>query len=153
MTLGVGDRAPDFAGRNQHGETVGLADLRGGSVALVFYPWAFSGICRGELAAVRDAHDRFLASSVRVVAISCDAMFTLRAYAEAEGLPFDLVSDHWPHGKIARDYGVFDETAGCSVRATFVLDADGVITWTTVNGIGEARDLDELVAALPAPAG
>ena len=146
----VGDAAPDFATRNQHGETVALADLRGGPAVIIFYPWAFSGICRGELAAVRDDYEHFVSLGVRVLAVSCDAMFTLRAYAEAENIPFELVSDHWPHGAIARAYGIFDETAGCALRATFVLDAGGAITWQTVNGIGEARDLDDLVAALAA---
>ena len=122
--------------------------LRGTPTVLVFYPWAFSGICRGELAAIRDDHDRFAEHGVRVAALSCDAMFTLRAYAEAENIEFDLLSDHWPHGLIARAYGIFDEVAGCALRATFVLDADGVLTWSTVNGIGEARDLGELLTVL-----
>ena len=147
---GVGQPAPDFRTRNQHGESVSLADLRGAPAVLVFYPWAFSGICRGELAALRDDHDRFLELGVRVLGVSCDAMFTLRAYVDAEQLPFDLLTDHWPHGAIARAYGIFDEQAGCALRASFVLDAEGVITWRVVNGIGEARDLADLVAALTA---
>jgi peroxiredoxin len=151
----VGSVAPDFRTRNQHGETLTLAGVleqqpADGRVLLVFYPWAFSGICTGELAALREGHDRLAAAGVRLLAVSCDAMFTLRAYAEAESIPFDLVSDHWPHGAIARAYGIFDETAGCALRATFVLDAAGIVTWQTVNGIGEARDLDDLVAALAA---
>ena len=148
MTPVVGDPASDFVTRNQHGEQVGLADLRGHRAVIVFYPWAFSGICRGELAALRDDHDRFRDLGVRVVAISCDAMFTLRAYADAERIGFDLLSDHWPHGQIAKAYGVFDERAGCAVRGTFVLDAAGMISWQQVNGIGEARDFGDLLARL-----
>ena len=60
-----------------------------------------------------------------MLAVSCDAMFTLRAYADAERIGFDLLTDHWPHGAIAQAYGVFDEQAGCALRGTFVLDADG----------------------------
>jgi mycoredoxin-dependent peroxiredoxin len=146
----VGQPAPDFRTRNQHGELVSRADLLGAPAVLVFYPWAFSGICRGELAALRDDHDRFTDRGVRVLGVSCDAMFTLRAYADAEGLPFDLLTDHWPHGAIARAYGIFDEQAGCALRATFVLDADGVITWRVVNGIGESREMADLLAALVA---
>ncbi len=148
MTLAVGEPAPDFVTRNQHGEQVGLADLRGGRTVIVFYPWAFSRICRGELAALRDDHERFRDLGVRVVAVSCDAMFTLRAYADAERIGFDLLSDHWPHGRIAKAYGVFDEQAGCAVRGTFVLDAAGTITWQQVSGIGEARDFGDLLARL-----
>ena len=127
-----------------------LAALRGAPVVVLFYPWAFSSICRGELAAVRDDYDRFTAAGARVLAVSCDSMFTLRAYADAEGIGFDLISDHWPHGEIARAYGVFDEQAGCALRGTFVVDADGVLSWQMVNGIGEARDLADVLDRLAA---
>ena len=145
----VGDRAPDFRTRNQHGETATLADLLGSGeerVLLVFYPWAFSGICTGELGALRSAHADLVAAGVRVVAISCDAMFTLRAFAEAEDLPFDLLADHWPHGALAREYGVFDDEAGCALRGSFLVDASGTITWSVLNGIGEPRDILEHVS-------
>jgi mycoredoxin-dependent peroxiredoxin len=146
----VGQRAPDFTARNQHGELVGTAGLRGAPAVLLFYPWAFSSICRTELAAVRDEHDRFSFAGARVLAVSCDAMFTLRAYADAEHIGFDLLSDHWPHGAIARAYGVFDEQAGCALRGSFVLDAAGLVTWQVVNGIGEPRDLAQLLKGLAA---
>jgi peroxiredoxin len=77
-------------------------------------------------------------------------MFTLRAYADAEGIDFDLLSDHWPHGVIAHAYRVFDADAGCALRGTFVLDPEGVITWRTVNGIGEPRDLVDVLDRLAA---
>jgi peroxiredoxin len=146
----VGQPAPEFTARNQHGELVSTGSLRGGLAVLIFYPWAFSSICRAELAAVRDGHDRFTAVGARVLAVSCDAMFTLRAYADAEHIGFDLLSDHWPHGAIARAYGVFDEQAGCALRGSFVIDADGMVTWAVVNGIGEPRDLAELLEGLAA---
>lgn len=145
---GVGAPAPDFAARNQHGQTVSLADLRGAPAVIIFYPWAFSGICTGELHALRDRLADFRAVGAWVLAISCDAMFSLRAYAEAEQLDFDLLSDHWPHGGIARRYGVFSADAGCALRGSFVLDGAGQITWRVVNQIGEARDIADHVAAL-----
>lgn len=148
MSVAVGDPAPDFSTRNQHGETVSLVDLAGAPAVLVFYPWAFSGICTGELTALRDDVDRFRQAGARVLAVSCDAMFTQRAFADAEGFDFDLLSDHWPHGAIARAYGVFDDQAGCSLRGTFLLDGDGVVAWSVVNGIGEARDLKDVLTAL-----
>ena len=144
MSPSTGERAPDFRTRNHHGETVTLHGLVAGSdgpALLVFYPWAFSGICTGELAALRDGHAELAAAGVRVLAVSCDAMFTLRAFAEAEDLPFDLLSDHWPHGAIAREYGVFDDEAGCALRGSFLLDPSGTITWQVLNGIGEPRDI------------
>jgi peroxiredoxin len=142
--------APDFSTRNQYGQSVSLTDLRGAPAVLLFYPWAFSSICTGELRSLRDRWQRFDELGARVVAISCDPMFTLRAYADAEGMAFDLLTDHLPHGGIARSYGVFDEVAGCALRGSFLLDADGVVRWSVVNGIGEARDLEAHLAAMTA---
>ena len=114
---------------------------------IIFYPWAFSSICRDELAAVRDDHESLRVLGARVLAVSCDAMYTLRAYADAERIKFDLLSDHWPHGAIARAYGVFDEESGCARRGTFVLDSESMIKWQQVNRINEPRDLTAVLAA------
>jgi mycoredoxin-dependent peroxiredoxin len=146
-TLGLGEPAPGFTAHNQHGELLTLSGLRGAPAVIIFYPWAFSSICHDELAAIRDDHERFVAHGARVLAVSCDAMYTLRAYADAEGIPFDLLSDHWPHGAIARAYGVFDEQSGCARRGTFVLDSAGLVRWQQVNQINEPRELPTVLAA------
>ena len=146
-TLGLGRPAPAFMARNQHGELLTVSGLRGAPAVIIFYPWAFSSICRHELAAIRDAHERFVALRTRVLAVSCDAMYTLRAYADAEGIQFDLLSDHWPHGAIAQAYGVFDDESGCARRGTFVLDSAGLIRWQQVNQINESRELASVLAA------
>ena len=146
-TLQPGQPAPGFTARNQHGELLTLVGLRGAPAVIIFYPWAFSSICRDELAAIRDDHERFVALGARVLALSCDAMYTLRAYADAEGIPFDLLSDHWPHGAIAQAFGVFDEQAGCARRGTFVLDSAGLIRWQQLNQINEPRELAAVLAA------
>jgi peroxiredoxin len=147
VTLAVGQPLPAFTARNQHGEQVRLADLSGTPVAVVFYPWAFSRICRGELAALRDSREHLDELGLRVLGVSCDAMFSLRAYADAERIEFDLLSDHWPHGALARAFGVFDERAGCALRGSFLADRQGVISWRQVNAIRDARDLGDLLAA------
>lgn len=144
----VGDLAPDFALRDQHGQTVRLSELRGRPVVIVFYPWAFTGVCTGELSALRDDFAAFEAAGVTVLAISCDSRFALRVFAEREGLPFPLLSDFWPHGAAARAYGVFDEQAGCALRGTFVVDPDGVVRWSVVNAIPDARRLEDYKRAV-----
>ncbi|MFG1622796.1 peroxiredoxin [Kribbella sp. NPDC049227] len=147
MTPAVGSRAPDFTARNQHGEQVRLSDYAGRSdVVLVFYPYAFSGVCTSELAALRDRPD--LLSAAEFLAISCDPMFTLRAYADAQKLEFGLLTDFWPHGAIASSYGVFDAERGCALRGTFVVDRAGIVRWSVVNPIPQARDLDDYARAL-----
>lgn len=145
----AGTPAPDFALRDQHGQTVRLSDFRGRrNVLLVFYPWAFSGVCTGELSALRDDLPRFQNEDVQVLAVSVDAMYSQRAFADREGFDFPLLADFWPHGAVARAYGVFEETAGAAVRGTFLIDRDGVVRWSVVHGIGEARDPAEYKKAL-----
>lgn len=146
----IGQAAPAFSTRNQHGQRVGLAEVLGRPAVLVFYPWAFSGICTSELAALRDGLVASPVPEARVLAVSCDPMFSLRAFADQEGLSFDLLTDHWPHGGIARAYGVFDDELGVARRGSFVLDASGTVTWRTLHGIGEGRDIAAHLAALTA---
>ncbi|HET8602267.1 MAG TPA: peroxiredoxin [Segeticoccus sp.] len=151
VPVAEGDRAPDFVLRDQHGHDVQLAGFVGQkAVLLVFYPFAFSGICTGELTAIRDDLGRFQNEQVQVLAISCDPMFTLRAWSEAQGYDFPLLSDFWPHGDVARRYGVFREDGGFATRGTFLLDRAGVLRWSLVNGPGEARDLSGYHEALAA---
>jgi mycoredoxin-dependent peroxiredoxin len=143
----TGGPAPDFSARNQFGEEVRLSDLRGRRpVVLVFYPYAFSRVCTSELGALRDRRD--LLAAAEFLAVSCDPMFTLRAYAESERLEFALLSDFWPHGAIASQYGVFDAERGAAERGTFVVDEAGVIRWSVVNPVGEARSVDDYARAL-----
>jgi mycoredoxin-dependent peroxiredoxin len=143
-----GTPAPDFSAPNQHGESITLSALRGNPVVIIFYPWAFSGICRRELAELRDHANELDVLRAHVLALSCDAMFTLRAFADQEGIGFSLLSDHWPHGAIARSYGVFDDERGCPIRGTFVISPGGMIAWQVVNSIGEARQLGDLLKSL-----
>lgn len=152
MSPAVGLPAPDFELRDQHGVPHRLSGLRGASrVALVFFPLAFTPICSGELADARAAAEVLRAADVRVWAISCDPAASLRAFADAEGFDLPLLSDFWPHGQVARDYGVFLEDRGFATRGTFLIDRDGLVRWSVVTSPGEARDMGGLVAAATAP--
>jgi peroxiredoxin len=143
--------APDFALPDQHGRTVTLGEFRGRkNVVLVFYPFAFTSVCSGELRAVQEELDALRAEDTEVLAVSCDSMHTQRVFAEQEGFGFPLLADFWPHGNAARAYGVFAEDKGCAVRGTFVIDREGVIRWSVVNDLPDARDLHEYVKALEA---
>jgi len=150
VSLAVGDAAPDFSLPDTHGTPVTLSGLRGGPVAVVFVPFAFSGTCTGELCDLRDNLSAFQDAGVHLLVVSCDPMFSLRAWAEAEGYAFDLLSDFWPHGEVARAFGVFDEERGRADRGSFLIDADGVVRWTVVNPAGQARDIASYRAAIEA---
>jgi len=139
----VGGEAPDFELVNQYGEPVRLSSLRGGIVVVVFYPFAFSGICTGELCELRDNPGVFKDANATVLAVSVDSKFALRAYAEKEDYDFDLLADFWPHGAVAEKYGVFDAGSGMALRGTFIIDADGIVRYVVVNPRGQARELAE----------
>jgi peroxiredoxin len=144
----VGEQAPDFELANQFGEPVRLSSLRGRNVVVVFFPFAFSGICTSELCEIRDNLASFEYSNATVLAVSVDSKFALRAYAEKEGYEFDLLADFWPHGSVASRYGVFDEASGMALRGTFIIDAAGTIRYVVVNPRGQARELAEYRAVL-----
>lgn len=144
MTIEVGQPAPDFTLKDQHGQDVTLSILRRDKVVVVmFYPFAFSRICTSELGDVRDNLASFANDDVQLVAVSCDSMFTLRAFAEHDRLTYPLLTDFWPHGEVAKAYGVFNADSGCAIRATFIVDRDGVVAWKVENALPEARDLTE----------
>ena len=148
MTLATGAHAPDFALRDQHGRTVSLSSLRGEAVVLVFYPFAFTGVCTGELRGLRDAADRFTAAGARLLGLSCDPMYALRVFADQEGIDFPLLADFWPHGEVADAYGVLDTERGCPTRSTYVVDRQGLVRWGVHNERGEARDVEEYLRVL-----
>ena len=148
-TIDVGQQAPDFELRDATRQPVRLSDYRDKkAVVLVFYPFAFSRTCTGELCSIRDDIERFSNDDVETLAVSVDAPFALKAYGEQEGYDFPLLSDFWPHGDVARQYGVFNEQVGAAERGTFVIDRDGTVVYSVHNSIGEARDNEAYLAAL-----
>lgn len=145
----IGQEAPDFTLKNQHGEDVELSSFRGSkSVMLMFFPAAFSGICTGELGEIRDNLPDLTADGVEVLAVSCDRFFSNRAFADRDGYTFSILSDFWPHGEVSRAYGVFNDTVGCAERGTFIIDTAGIVRWKVENGPRDARDLAAYTEAL-----
>ncbi len=149
MSLIIGDSAPDFSLVNQFGETVTLSSFAGKkNVVVVFYPLSFSGICTGELCELRDNFGQFENSDVELLAVSVDSKFVQKKFADEEGYKFSVLADFWPHGAVARDYGVFLEDSGIANRATFVISKAGELVAKFVTAPGQARSLDEYQRAL-----
>lgn len=144
MSVEVGEQAPDFELKDQHGTPVRLSSFQGTkNVVIVFYPLAFSGVCSGELSALRDDFPEITREDVELLTISVDSTFVLRTWADRDNFGFSLLSDFWPHGGVAKLYGVFDEGKGVATRGTFIIDKAGVIRWKVVNPIPQARDIAE----------
>jgi mycoredoxin-dependent peroxiredoxin len=152
MPIDVGAQAPDFTLKDQNNQEVRLASFRGRkAVLLVFYPLAFSGTCQGELTWLRDAG--LPGEEVQLLTISVDSVYSHKVWADREGFDFPLLADFWPHGGVARAYGVFNETAGFANRGTFLIDSDGVVRFAEMIGPGESRDEKawrSALASLPA---
>lgn len=149
MAVEVGQEAPDFELKDQHGQPVRLSGFRGAkNVVLVFYPLAFSGVCSSEMCAMRDEFPEVTRDDVELLTVSVDSGFTHRAWSDKEGFGFRLLSDFWPHGAVAKLYGVFDEGGGVSTRGTFIIDKSGTVRWKVVNPIPQARDIADYQKAL-----
>lgn len=151
--IALGGPAPDFTLRDQFGQDVTLSGFRGKkAVAILFYPYAFSGVCTGEMGGIRDRLADFLTFDTEVLGISCDPVYSLRVFADTDGLNFPLLSDFWPHGEVSRAYGVLDEARGCPRRSSYVIDKEGMVRWAVHNAMPEGRDLDEHLRQLTAAA-
>ncbi len=149
MALPVGSTAPDFTLHDQDRNPVSLADFRDDrAVVLVFFPFAFTGTCQGELCSIRDQLSDFSNDRVATLGISTDAGPSLKAWADQQGYGFPLLSDAWPHGEVARAYDVFNADVGVAERGTFVIDRAGVVVHAVHHGIGQARDDAEQLRAL-----
>lgn len=142
MSLSIGDEAPDFELPNQDRDPVRLSSFRGDkAVAVVFYPFSFTGVCEGELCELRDDVASYEAQDVQILAVACDSTAVLKQWAEQKGWTFPVLSDFWPHGEVARAYGVFDEALGCATRGTFLVDKEGkVADMFASEGLGTPRE-------------
>jgi peroxiredoxin (alkyl hydroperoxide reductase subunit C) len=150
MTLSAGTDAPDFTLKDQDGNEVSLSSFQGSTnVVLVFYPFTFTGVCQGELCALRDDVGDFQNANAQLIAISCDTRFAQQQWAQQQAYTFPILSDFWPHGAVSRAYGVFNEQLGAANRATFVIDKTGKIVDVFESpNLGTPREKEEYEAAL-----
>ena len=131
MTIEIGQTAPAFSLKDQSGQVVSLSDFAGEkAVALVFYPFTFTASAKASCASSATTSRTFTDAGVQVLACSCDSPFAQKQWAAQQGYQFPVLSDFWPHGEVAKAYGVFDDTRGCAIRATFVIDKNGVVVDT-----------------------
>ena len=146
-----GQAAPDFELKDQTGTKVLLSSFKGKkNVVVLFIPFSFTGTCTGELCAIRDDLASFENDNVQVLAISCDSMHTQKIFAAQEGYTFPVLSDFWPHGAVSKAYGIFNEDIGCAMRGTFIIDKEGIVRWSVVQGLGDARNNGDYKTAIAA---
>ncbi|HYH58989.1 MAG TPA: thioredoxin-dependent thiol peroxidase [Thermoleophilaceae bacterium] len=148
-----GETAPDFALRNQDGDTVRLSDLRGRRVVLYFYPKADTPGCTTQACGVRDRTADYEAAGAVVLGLSPDPPEKLRKFADKHGLPFTLLADE--DHSVAESYGVWVEKSMYgkkywgNERTTFVIDADGKVA-SVLRKVKPAEHDDRVLSELAA---
>lgn len=134
MTIEVGTKAPEFDLDLAGGDRVRLSDFHGRrNVLLVFHPFAFTQVCEEEALDLQENLPAFEDAETDVVLVSCDAPPARREWQRQLGLTYTVASDFWPHGAVARAYGVFDDENGAPSRGTFLIDKGGEVVWSLVN--------------------
>ncbi len=148
MALEAGTPAPDFTLNDTDGNAVTLSELRGTPVYLNFFPAAFSGVCTKWFTAI--AEDSSPYAGARVIGISVDNKWSLNAFRRQLGADVTFLADFHPKGAVARLYDVWLDQTGTAGRASFVIDADGIIRDVDQVVPVETPDADRLIASLSA---
>ena len=147
MTVKIGDKAPDFTLKDQNGTEVTLRNLRGKNVLLSFHPLAWTKICAQQMKSLEDNFQRFQEKKTIALGVSVDSVPSKKAWAEGElGITkTSLLSDFWPHGDLARRFGIFREQDGFSERANVIIDTRGHISFIKIYEISRLPDIEEIL--------
>ena len=131
--IAPGTPAPDFTLADQDGNEVSLADLRGQTTVLVFYPLDFSPVCTDQLNVYQEVLGDLEREGVRLLGVSVDSAFAHKAFQDHLGIDIPLLADFHPKGEVARSFGVFIDERGHSARALVMIDPEGVVSWVHVS--------------------
>lgn len=149
MPAEIGSVAPAFSLMDQDRNIVILDDLKGKKTLVVFIPWPFTGICDGEACAIRDRLTTLDDLGANAVVITCHAVPVAKRWADENGFAFPVLSDFWPHGMAAKEFGAFNDEVGVANRMSFVLDSDGIVRSIINSGsLGTAREFAAYTDAL-----
>jgi len=147
--LKVGDTAPDFALKNQHGEEIKFGDLRGKKVLVSFHPLAWTPVCDIQMKSLEIKNAVFNKLNLVALGLSVDSQPCKKAWGDFLEIDnTDLLADFYPHGEVASKFGVFIDKAGISGRANFVIDENGKIIFVKVYEKSEIPDIEEIIRFL-----
>jgi peroxiredoxin len=144
-----GDRAKEFTLKDQNDKDVQLSDFQEKKVLLSFHPLAWTSVCAEQMKALEAHKKEFDALNTVALGLSIDTVPSKNAWAKELGIKNTmLLSDFWPHGKIAKAYGIFRETNGFSERANIVLDENHRVIFAKVYPLKELPDIEEILQVL-----
>jgi len=145
----VGTKAPDFALKDQNGKTVKLSGLAGKRVLLSFRPLAWTAVCHDQMRSLDENHAQFDELNAVALGIGVDSVPSNKAWAESMGIKnTKLLSDFWPHGAVAKAYGIFRENDGFSERANIVIDGRGKVVFAQTYPVAQQPDVEEILESL-----
>jgi peroxiredoxin len=145
----VGTKAPDFALKDQNGKTVKLSGLVGKKVLLSFRPLAWTAVCHDQMRSLEENHAHFDELNAVALGIGVDSAPSNKAWAESMGIKnTKLLSDFWPHGAVAKAYGILRENDGFSERANILIDDKGKVIFAQTYPIAQQPDIEEILEAL-----
>jgi peroxiredoxin len=145
-TIQVGDAGKDFLLKDHKGEEIHLGRFKGKKVLLSFHPLAWTPICADQMLSLEANKEQFDALNTVALGVSIDTTFSKAAWAKELGVEeTSFLADFWPHGGVAKDYGIFREENGFSERANIILDEDGKVIFVKVYPIKELPDIDEIL--------
>ena len=145
----VGSQAPAFTLKDQNGKELRLSKLRGKRVLLSFHPLAWTGICRDQMLSLEQNHERFERLNTVAFGISVDSVPSKKAWAEDMGVKNTrILSDFWPHGGVAKSYGVFRDADGIAERANIIIDENQQVVFAKNYPISQLPDIEEIMRFL-----
>ena len=147
----IRDTAKDFTLSDQDGKDVKLSEFKGKKVLLSFHPLAWTTVCAEQMKPLEENRERFERHNTVALGMSVDTVPSKKAWAKELGIKNTrLLSDFWPHGKVAQLYGIFREKEGFSERANIIMDENGKVIFVRVYPIAQLPDIEEIFIALEA---
>jgi peroxiredoxin len=149
MAVKVGDKAKDFTLKDQHNKELRLSKLKGKKVLLSFHPLAWTPVCARQMKSLEKNQPVFEKLNTVALGLSVDTVPSKHAWAKSLGIKNTrLLSDFWPHGVVAKSYGIFRTKDGISERANIIIDEKGKVTFVKVYPISQLPDIEEIIKIL-----
>ena len=145
----TGEKAPDFILNDQRKLEFKLSDFKEKKILLSFHPLAWTSVCTDQMRSLEKNYDAFQELNTIVVGISVDSVPSKNAWAKSINIENTrLLSDFWPHGKVAKLNGLFREKEGFSERANIIINEDQIIEFVHIYEIPELPDINEILEIL-----
>ena len=147
--ISVGSKAPDFTLKDQNGKIVKLSSLKGKKVLLSFRPLAWTAVCHDQMRSLEENHLRFDESNTVALGIGVDSVPSNKAWAQSMDIKNTrLLSDFWPHGEVARLYGIFRDKDGFSERANILVDEEQKVVFVQVYPTSQLPEIEPIIDLL-----